>query len=86
MLLFRAFFLLMETTIETRGNQFLKKKHFLASENHFLRFSCQEKQFFRIYFLKNASFQVVGTDFLASTNHFLYCFSETPACEGFFSV
>ena len=28
----------------------------------------------------------MATDFLASTNHFLYIFSETPAGESFFSV
>ena len=32
----------------------------------------------------NISFWVVETDFLASTNHFLYIFAETPAGESFF--
>ena len=36
------------------------------------------------YFLTNVSFWVVETDFLASTNHFLCFFSETPARESFF--
>ena len=74
---------------EIIGNQFLIKKHFPASGKHFLWFYCQKKQFFRIeetYFSTNASFRVVETDFLASTNHFLYIFSETLTGESFFSV
>ena len=35
-------------------------------------------------FSMNASFRVVETDFLASTNHFLYIFSETLVGESFF--
>ena len=65
----------------------LKEKHLPASGNHFLWFCCQTKQFFRIaetYFSANALFRVVKTDFLASTNHFLYIISETAAGESFF--
>ena len=36
------------------------------------------------YFLTNALFREVETDFLASKNYFLYNFSETPASENFF--
>ena len=35
-------------------------------------------------FSTNASFRVVETDSLASTNHFLYIFSEPPARQSFF--
>ena len=48
----------------------LTEKYFPASGNHFRCFF-QKKQFFSIvetYFLTNISFQVVETDFLASTN------------------
>ena len=58
-------------------------KHFPANGNHFLWFSCQKKQFFCIvetYFSINASFRVMKTDFLASTNHFLYFFRNS--CRG----
>ena len=74
MLLFGAFFLLLETMIEISGNINFNKKCFPTSRNHF-RFFCQKKQFFRIvetYFSANASFRVVETDFLASTNHKLF--------------
>ena len=47
MLLYRAFFLL-KTIVEIRGEPIFNEKHFPASENHFLFFSCQKKQFFRI--------------------------------------
>ena len=48
------------------GKTVLEGKHFHASGNHFLRFSCQKKQYFYImetYFLTNALFCVVETDF-----------------------
>ena len=88
MLFFRTF-LMLETIVEIIGNQFLIKKHFPASGKHFLWFYFQKKQFFCIeetYFSTNATFRVVETDFLASTNRFLYIFSETPTGESFFSV
>ena len=84
--------MMLETIFEIIGNQFQKKKHFPSSGNRFLRFSCQKKQFFRIeemYFSTNASFRVVKTNFLASTNHlyiYIYFFSETLAGESFFPV
>ena len=73
---------MLETIFEIIGNQFQKKKHFPSSGNRFLRFSCQKKQFFRIeemYFSTNASFRVVKTNFLASTNHlyiYIYFFFQ----------
>ena len=89
MLLFRAFFWCWKPLLKL-GKPILKEKHFPASGNHFLWFSCQRKQFSRIvetyfttnasfrivgtYFTTNASFQIVGTDFLAGTDHFLYIF------------
>ena len=76
MLLFRAFFWCWKPLLKL-GKPILKEKHFPASGNHFLWFSCQRKQFSRIvetYFTTNASFQIVRTDFLASTDHFLYIF------------
>ena len=69
-LLFGAFYLLLETMIEIRRESILTEKYFPASGNHF-QFFCQKKQFLRIvetYFSTNASFRVVETDFLASTN------------------
>ena len=76
MILFRAFFWCWKPLLKL-GKPILKEKHFSASGNHFLWFSCQRKQFSRIvetYFTTNASFQIVRTDFLASTDHFLYIF------------
>ena len=76
MILFRAFFWCWKPLLKL-GKPILKEKHFPASGNHFLWFSCQRKQFSRIvetYFTTNASFQIVRTDFLASTDHFLYIF------------
>ena len=67
MLLFEAFSLLLETMTEIR-------KYFPASGNYFW-FFCQKMQFFHIvetYFLTNASFWVVETDFLASRNDRLF--------------
>ena len=64
--------MMLETIIDIIGNQFQKKKHFPSIGNRFFRFSCQKKQFFCIeemYFSTNASFRVVKTYFLASTNH-----------------
>ena len=75
---------MLKTIDEIIGNQFLIKKHFPARRKHFLWFYCQKKQFFRIeetYFSTNVSFRVVEMIFLASTNYFLYIFSETPAGE-----
>ena len=74
MLLFEAFFLLLETMIEIRRNQFLQKFVFLLVEIIFNLF-CQKRQFFRIletYFSTNALFQVVEPNFMASTNHKLF--------------
>ena len=66
------------------------KKHFPASRNHLLWFPCQTKQFLCIvetYFLINASFGVVETDFLANFSEtFMAIFSETPAEKSLFSV
>ena len=48
----------------------LKEKHFHASGNHFLRFSCQKKLFFckvETYFSTNASFRVVETGFFRNS-------------------
>ena len=70
-----------------QGEPISKEKHVPVSGNHFLRFSAQKKQFFHIvekYFSTNTLFRVVKTDFLASTNHFLYIFSETSSNESFF--
>ena len=80
MLLFRAFFLMLETIIEIRGTLILKEKHFPANGNHFLWFSCQKKQFCRIvktYFSTNASFRLFKK---SSTNHFSYFFRDS--CRG----
>ena len=74
MLLFRAFFLLLETIIEIRGNQFQQKNIFLLVETIF-NFFCQKKQFFRIVgtcFSTNPSFQLLDKDFLFIGNCLLY--------------
>ena len=79
MLLFRYFFL-FGNHYWNYGEPVLKGRYFPACGNHLLQFSCQKKQFFHIvdivetYFSTNASFGVVETDFLASTNHFLSTF------------
>ena len=79
MLLFRFFFLLLETMIELGGIN-LNRKLFSCWWKPFLNF-CQKKQFFRTvesYFSTNSSLQVVETDFLAKTNHKLFfCLVET---------
>ena len=88
MLLFRAFFWCWKPLLKLGGTNF-KRKTFFASGNHFLWFSCQRKQLFRIvetYFSTNVSFRVVETDFLASTNHCSYIVSDSPAGESFLSV
>ena len=77
-LLFRAFFWCWKPLLKLGVTNF-KIKHFPASGNHFLWFSCQKKQFFGImetYFSTNASFRRLGTYFLASTNQFLYFFQR----------
>ena len=54
------------------------RKHFPGTGNYFVWFSCQKKQNLSIvvtYFSTNASFRVVETDFLASSNIF-YIFSR----------
>ena len=56
-LLFRAFFLLLETIIEIMSNQFEQSIFFLLVETSLST---------------NASFRVAETDFLASTNHKLF--------------
>ena len=45
MLLFRAFFLLLETTIEIMGNQFQKKNIFLPVETIFFIFFARKSSF-----------------------------------------
>ena len=81
MLLFIAFFLLLETMIiEIRGNQFKHKSIFLLVKTIFV-FFCQNKQFFHIvrtYFSINTVFRVVETGFLASTdNKLVFRLEET---------
>ena len=87
MFLLRALFLVLETIIEIRGNQFEIKIIFLLVETNFVDFIARRISFFCIvetYFSKNSSFRVVETDFLASTNDLLFFFSEIPAGENFF--
>ena len=87
MLLFGAFFLLFETMIEFRENLFYRKI-FSCQWKPFSIF-CQKKQFSRIpetQFSTNASFRVLQTDFVASTNHKLFfCLVKNyfPAIGGF---
>ena len=85
MLLFGAFLLLLDTMIEIRGINFNRK--IFSCQWKTFSFLCQKKQLLRIvetYFSTNASFLVVETDFLASTNHKLFLFQQKRILSKFF--
>ena len=75
-------FLMLETIVEIKGNQFKKENIFLLVEIIFLDFLAGRSSFFRI---KETDLEV-ETDFLAGKNHFLYIFPDTPTGESFSSV
>ena len=73
-LLFRAFFLLLQTNMG--GTNFKRKTFSCYWKSFYLIFLPEEADFMysEMYFSTNGSFREVETDFLANANHFLYIF------------
>ena len=84
----QSFFCSYKSLLKSRETNF-KRKTFSWKWKHFLQFSCQEKQIFRIvemYFSTDSSFRVVEADFLASSNHCFIFFQKLLPIKAFFCL